>query len=257
MTAGITDPRPFRNPVAILIALFAITLSLLIGARASTALAAEQPAVQASSADLGIASILVPADAIVRTPIGIGAGPTGVETYVASVTGSYPDAQFDVTDTTTVGNLIIVDWQGTQDGAVIFPGRTLIAVEAGVISEITIVSRSSIAPVAGEPATIGGAGEASVYYELPYEQARPVVIVSEQELAIVAATEAQAWPNFDSTALADRQLAVEAAAAEAQAWPDFDSTAIVTQSASHAIVDEQGHGFAPERFATDAEQDAR
>lgn len=65
-------------------------------------------------------------------------------------------------------------------------------------------------------------GSFSVYYELQYEQGRPVV-QEENSLSaaiLAAVTEAQAWPNFDPSSLADKVAAVDAATKEAKTWPD-------------------------------------
>lgn len=83
----------------------------------------------------------------------------------------------------------------------------------------------------------GGSGNTPlrVYYELPYEQGRPVVQDEEDILnaeVLAAVFEARRWPNFDPSRLADQVAAVEAAAIEAKAWPHLDPSSLADQVAA-------------------------
>jgi hypothetical protein len=132
----------------------------------------------------------------------------------------------------------------------------------------------------------GGTSSAEVYYELEYEQGRPIVIEqvdsqSASQAAVEAAgREARTWPNDDSTSIVvqqpivsaleggpyaignasvPEQAAVEAAGREARTWPNYDSTSIVVQQPNtsmleggyYVVVDEQGIAYSPEKKPVD------
>ncbi|MDQ3524416.1 MAG: hypothetical protein M3451_05105 [Chloroflexota bacterium] len=86
----------------------------------------------------------------------------------------------------------------------------------------------------------GGTSSAEVYYELEYEQGRPIVI-----------------EQVDSQSAS--QAAVEAAGREARTWPNDDSTSIVVQQPNtsmleggyYVVVDEQGIAYSPEKKPVD------
>jgi hypothetical protein len=153
---------PFR---AARFAISLVMLLLVVGALgASAASASASPAADVTanqltdnlltSADLGVAMSLVDSTSAVHTPDAHLAGPDAVLAYTESLRAAYPTAQFAVTSFTPVGNLLIVDWQGTLGGDVVFPGRTLVTVENGSITEIWFLNRNSVAPVEGEPSSL-------------------------------------------------------------------------------------------------------
>lgn len=163
---------PFSLPF--MIGLLLIALGLTAG-RASADVTGPLSDNQLTNGDLGVATAFVSDTTIVNTPAGQTAGLEGVQRYIASLATRYPEATFQVTDTRAVNSMLIVDWRGTVDGTVVLPGRTLITIEDGRIIEIAFLNLNSVSP--SQPAEIDPvAPPAAVYYELPYEQARPVVV---------------------------------------------------------------------------------
>ncbi len=146
-----------------------------------------------------------------------------------------------------------------------------------VLTSAQGVAADSLRPTIDTGGSGGGASSAEMYYELEYEQGRPVVVEqvdseSASQAAVEAAgREAQAWPNYDSTSIVvqqpnvsaleggpyaignasvPEQAAVEAAGREARTWPNYDSTSIVVQQPNtsaqedefYAIAHEHGNG---------------
>ena len=130
------------------IALFLLAVTMLASARAS----AQEPAYRLASGDLGVAPGLVTATTTILSPDGTAAGPSGVEAFVESLRSDHPDAKFDTAEIHVIGELMIVDWQGTIDDTVVVYGRTIITVDEGRITRLAFLNLSDIAPVAGEPA---------------------------------------------------------------------------------------------------------
>ncbi len=100
-----------------------------------------------------------------------------------------------------------------------------------VLTSAQGVAADSLRPTIDTGGSGGGASSAEMYYELEYEQGRPVVV-----------------EQVDSESAS--QAAVEAAGREAQAWPNYDSTRIVVQQPNtsaqedefYAIAHEHGNG---------------
>jgi len=100
-----------------------------------------------------------------------------------------------------------------------------------VLTSAQGVAADSLRPTIDTGGSGGGASSAEMYYELEYEQGRPVVV-----------------EQVDSESAS--QAAVEAAGREAQAWPNYDSTSIVVQQPNtsaqedefYAIAHEHGNG---------------
>lgn len=169
--ADVRFPMPYLAPflIALLLAITAVT------ARAD-GLSEPQAGLQVARDDFGVATALIAPNATVHTPDGRGAGQAGAAAYIASLHERFPEATFATSGSQVVGNLLIVDWQGVEDGRVVAPGRTLIRFENGVIAEIHFLNLNDVAPANGAPARQPAV---SVTYELPYEQGRPVVIEAE------------------------------------------------------------------------------
>lgn len=170
---------PARNPsqrpihLQLLIALAVLALVLLNAQAPASAEPAEQPAPPATTA-LGIA-FFVPAGTAVHTPDGLLSGPEGVSAYLTSLQADFPDAEFTTVRVQALHDLLIIDWQGTIDGDLVIPGRTLMVLENGVITDIWLLSLNTVAPVDGEPIAAPSPGTSlSSSYELPYEQGRPI-----------------------------------------------------------------------------------
>jgi hypothetical protein len=151
-----TAPNPFRLTPSILIALLLIALGLIMGGSAHAADGF-------AGADLGVAPSVVGAETRIHTSDGTLTGPAGVETYVASLRQDYPGLEVEAGTSQVVGGLIIVDWQGTIDGDVVFPGRTLITVEHGAVTEVMFLNRGDIAPESGVTVQPGQADPTRLY----------------------------------------------------------------------------------------------
>lgn len=102
---------------------------------------------QLSSADVGLAMPLISSDAIVHLPDGQVTGRNGIETFISSLEAEFPGTRIEITGFRTFGNLLVVDWQGVQKGAVVYPGRTLATIENGAINEIRLLNASSLSPI--------------------------------------------------------------------------------------------------------------
>ena len=128
-----------------------------IGAPAAVRLAADVTGQlsdnQLTSGDLGVALTLVSSDTVVHTLDDVLAGPAGVLAFTKSLKADYPDAQFVVTEFNTIGSLLIVEWQGTVDGMVVFPGRTLATIDNGTITDVRFLNLNNTSPLQDTPFT--------------------------------------------------------------------------------------------------------
>jgi hypothetical protein len=222
------NQRPLIIDALLTIALLA-TILLYTQAPAGAANVAGQPGdSQFTTGDLGVANAFVTSTTEVNTPDGKLAGVDGVQQYLESLEARYPEASFQVTDARTVNSMLIVDWHGTVDGQVVFPGRTLITIEDGTITDIWFLNLNNVAPVQGQMAMTPTVS-AYTYYELPYEQGRPVVV--EQDDATMAAQ--------DAPEAAGRYVIV-----------DEMGNVFTPEQAPFTVI-----GAAPESSATDADQD--
>ncbi len=169
MNTTVMSSRAARFTILIFMVLLVISAFSAIVASTSAAPAADVTASQLTdnqltTADLGVAMSFVDSSSFVHTPDGqLTTGPDGVIAYTNSLRSAYPNAQFSVTSFTPVGTLLIVDWQGTVDGNVVFPGRTLVTVTDGSITDIWFLNRSTVAPVPGEPRLLPADTNAAAY----------------------------------------------------------------------------------------------
>jgi hypothetical protein len=177
-----TDLRfliPFLAPFVIGLLL----LTFNVESSRATSVAGMTADTHLTTGDLGVARPFVTDATIVTGPNGIaGTGAEGLERYIASLEARYPEARFETTRTHAVNSLIIVDWRATVDGTVVLPGRTLITIEDGTIAEIHFLNLNNVAPVQGGMSVVPTTA-AQTWYELPYEQGRPVVVEPDTDLA--------------------------------------------------------------------------
>ena len=171
MNARNLTNRTARSSLSFIIALLIVSIAGSLGAQASPVFSTVPPVEvgapaaarlaadvtgqlsgnQLTSGDLGVALTLVSSDTVVHTLDGELAGPAGILAFTQSLKADYPDAQFIVTEFNTVGSMLIVDWQGTVDGMVVFPGRTLATIDNGTITDVRFLNLNNVAPVQDEP----------------------------------------------------------------------------------------------------------
>ena len=142
---------PSHPPRSVLQILIIALLALAAATLTSIRVDAQEPPSRLAGSDLGVAPELVIADTPVLSPDGTSAGPAAVETYLDSLRGDYPEAEFDTTEVHVVGGLTIIDWQGAIDDTVVVHGRTLITVDDGRIVRLSFLDLNDVAPVEGGP----------------------------------------------------------------------------------------------------------
>jgi hypothetical protein len=139
-------------PLRLLPLLVAGLLVIVLAGRMSDSIVADHLADSGlTSRNLGVDPDVVSASTVIHVPAGELAGPAGIEVFVASLQRDYPGARFAVTDTRRVGRMVIVDWQGTRDGNVVIPGRTLITIEDGRITRLMFLNLNYTSPIGGGP----------------------------------------------------------------------------------------------------------
>ena len=230
------DQRPLIIDILLAIALFATILLHTQGTAGAAEIAAAPSFASVTgqsgdshltTGDLGVANAFVTSATVVNTPDRKLAGIDGIQQYLESLETRYPDASFQVTDIRTVNTLLIVDWHGTVEGTLVFPGRTLITIDDGAITDIWFLNLNDVSPAGGETfiAAAHVTAPVSVSYELPYEQGRPVVVNQAEADHVAASFEARLVDEQGMVTVPEQPLTVS--------------------------------GAAPESFATDADQDVR
>lgn len=150
MHMHLRDQRPLILDILLTIALFATILLSTPATAGAAQITGPSPAnAVGQSGNLGVADAFVTSTTEVNTPDNKLAGIDGVQQHRASLEARYPDASFQITDSRAVNNMLIVDWHGTVDGKVVYPGRTLIMIEDGTITEIWFLNLNTVSPVIG------------------------------------------------------------------------------------------------------------
>lgn len=147
-------------------------------AQAASEISAQIAGTQISSADLGVTMPFMASNTVVHLPDGEIArftGPAGVESFIDSLSADFPNVEFSVTEFSSFGNLLVFDWQGTQDGVVVFPGRTLATVEGSTIKEIRFLNLNNVSPVENGINAIGSAPVSTGFFVIVDEEGNTIV----------------------------------------------------------------------------------